>query len=89
MRSWTTPLGTRTSGKILVTIAGDNPPDIFSYWAGARTQFVTDIDRCDRAWRTSGRRRSGSIIPAGVKAAAIYNDDIYTSLNVHPAKLPF
>ena len=24
--------------QILVTIAGDNPPDIFSYWAGARTR---------------------------------------------------
>ena len=25
-------------------LAGDNPPDVFSYWAGARVQFVVDSD---------------------------------------------
>jgi len=30
---------------ILVQLAGGNPPDTFSYWAGARIQFVVDGDR--------------------------------------------
>ena len=70
--------------QILVTIAGDNPPDIFSYWAGARTQFVTDAGRL-MSLADFWERRSGLVIPAGVKAAAIYNDDIYLiPMNVHP-----
>ena len=31
--------------QILVMLAGENPPDIFSYWAGARVQFVVDAGR--------------------------------------------
>jgi ABC-type glycerol-3-phosphate transport system substrate-binding protein len=30
---------------ILVQLAGGNPPDTFSYWAGARVQFIVDGDR--------------------------------------------
>ena len=30
---------------ILVQLAGGNPPDTFSYWAGARIQFVVDGGR--------------------------------------------
>lgn len=30
---------------ILVMLSGGNPPDLFSYWAGARVQFVVDADR--------------------------------------------
>jgi ABC-type glycerol-3-phosphate transport system substrate-binding protein len=70
--------------QILVTIAGDNPPDIFSYWAGARTQFVVDADRLmplDDFWAANNL---DNFIPAGVKSAAIYNDQIYNiPMNVH------
>ena len=70
--------------QILVTIAGDNPPDIFSYWAGARTQFIVDADRLmplDDFWTANNL---DDFIPAGVKSAAIYNDHVYNiPMNVH------
>ena len=70
--------------QILVTIAGNNPPDIFSYWAGARTQFVTDAGRLlplDDFWAENDL---DAIIPEGVKAAAVYNDGLYLiPMNVH------
>lgn len=70
--------------QILVTIAGDNPPDIFSYWAGARTQFIVDAGRLmplDDFWAENGL---DEFIPAGVKSAAIYNGGIYNvPMNVH------
>ncbi len=70
--------------QILVTIAGDNPPDIFSYWAGARTQFIVDADRLmplDDWWASAGL---DDFIPAGVKSAGIYNGEIYNvPMNVH------
>lgn len=70
--------------QILVTIAGDNPPDIFSYWAGARTQFIVDAERLmplDDFWADAGL---DEVIPAGVKTAAVYNDAIYNiPMNVH------
>lgn len=30
---------------IRVMLSGGNPPDLFSYWAGARVQFIVDADR--------------------------------------------
>jgi len=70
--------------QILVTIAGDNPPDIFSYWAGARTQFIVDADRLmplDDFWAEDSL---DDVIPAGVKSAAIYDGQIYNiPMNVH------
>lgn len=42
---------------ILVRAAGKNLPDVFSYWAGARTQFVVDSDSLrpiDDMWNASG-----------------------------------
>jgi ABC-type glycerol-3-phosphate transport system substrate-binding protein len=70
--------------QILVTIAGDNPPDIFSYWAGARTQFIVDADRLmplDDWWAEAGL---DEVIPAGVKSAGIHNGQIYNvPMNVH------
>lgn len=70
--------------QILVTIAGNNPPDIFSYWAGARTQFIVDAERLmplDDFWATANL---DDFIPAGVKTAAVYNGNIYNiPMNVH------
>ncbi len=70
--------------QILVMLAGENPPDIFSYWAGARTQFVVDSNRLmdlDKFWADN---KLDDIIPAGVKPAAIYNGKIYSiPQNVH------
>jgi multiple sugar transport system substrate-binding protein/raffinose/stachyose/melibiose transport system substrate-binding protein len=32
---------------IRVMLSGGNPPDLFSYWAGARIQFIVDADRLE------------------------------------------
>lgn len=70
--------------QILVTIAGNNPPDIFSYWAGARTQFVTDAERLMSLSDFWDENSLDDIIPAGVKPAAVYNGEIYNiPMNVH------
>ncbi len=70
--------------QILVMIAGDNPPDAFSYWAGARTQFVVDAGRLldlDQFWADNNLDK---VIPAGVKTAAVYNGKIHLiPMNVH------
>lgn len=64
--------------QILVTLAGDNPPDLFSYWAGARTQFVIDGGRLapiDDMWAAN---KLDEIIPAGIAAgASTYGDSKY------------
>lgn len=42
---------------ILVRAAGNNLPDVFSYWAGARTQFVIDsgsLRPIDEMWDATG-----------------------------------
>ncbi len=47
---------------ILVRAAGNNLPDVFSYWAGARTQFVVDagnIMPIDDMWAAEQARRCG------------------------------
>ena len=61
---------------ILVRAAGNSLPDVFSYWAGARTQFVVDAgnlhadrrhvggQRARRGGRQVGRRRRHASITA-------------------------
>lgn len=70
--------------QILVMLAGDNPPDIFSYWAGARTQFVVDADRLlaiDDWWAAN---KLDEIIPASLKPMATYNGKIFAvPMNAH------
>lgn len=64
--------------QILVTLAGDNPPDVFSYWAGARTQFVVDGGRLapiDEMWAAN---ELDSVIPAGIaEGASTYGGSKY------------
>ncbi len=64
--------------QILVTLAGNNPPDLISYWAGARTQFVVDGGRLapiDDLWAANDL---DSIIPAGIAAgASTYGENKY------------
>lgn len=70
--------------QILVDLAGANPPDFFSYWAGARTQFVVDgnqLMNLDDFWT---QNKLDDVIPAGVKTAAVYNDHVFLiPMNVH------
>jgi ABC-type glycerol-3-phosphate transport system substrate-binding protein len=63
---------------ILVMAAGRNLPDVFSYWAGARTAFVVDsgaVQPIDDLYKSA---KLESIIPASiVKGATIYNGKHY------------
>jgi len=58
---------------ILVMAAGRNLPDVFSYWAGARTQFVVDsgaLRPIDDLWQAS---KLDAVVPASVaKGATLY-----------------
>ena len=59
---------------ILVMAAGGNLPDMFSYWAGARTQFVVDagrIEPIDDLWQEAGL---DDVVPTAIaEGATIYN----------------
>ena len=63
---------------ILVMAAGRNLPDVFSYWAGARTAFVVDsgaVQPIDDLYQAANLE---SIIPASiVKGATIYGGKHY------------
>ena len=63
---------------ILVRAAGGNLPDVFSYWAGARTQFVVDagsLGTIDDMWAANGL---DSIVAKSVASGAtMYNGDRY------------
>jgi multiple sugar transport system substrate-binding protein/raffinose/stachyose/melibiose transport system substrate-binding protein len=63
--------------QILVMLAGDNPPNIFSYWSGARTQFIVDSDRLmplDDFWTANDL---DTVIPASLKPISTYGGKIY------------
>ncbi|MCL5986453.1 MAG: extracellular solute-binding protein [Actinobacteria bacterium] len=62
-----------------VSLAGGNPPDAFSYWAGARTQFFVDRDLLmdlTSVWDSEGFDQLFS--PETKLAAATYNGKIYS-----------
>jgi len=63
---------------ILVQLAGNNPPDMFSYWAGAKTQSLIDagqIGSIDDMWTQAGLN---SVIPASIaNSAATYGGKKY------------
>jgi multiple sugar transport system substrate-binding protein/raffinose/stachyose/melibiose transport system substrate-binding protein len=64
--------------QILVMLAGDNPPDAFSYWAGARVQFVVDSDGLqpiDDMW--AAKKLDDVIPPALAAQATVYNGKHY------------
>ena len=64
-------------------LAGENPPDIFSYWEGARTQFVVDANRLmplDDFW---AQNNLDKVIPAGVKSLGMHNGKLYAVPNTH------
>ncbi len=63
---------------ILVMLAGGDPPDIFSYWAGARVQFIVDSDRLatiDDMWDANNL---DDVVPASIAGGAtLYNGERY------------
>ncbi len=74
---------------ILAGVASGVLPDIFSYWAGARVQFVVDagaLQPIDAMWDAAGL---DDVVPAGVAdAATLYNGERYfIPFNIHYAAL--
>ena len=63
---------------ILVRAAGDSLPDVFSYWAGARTQFVVDsgsLHPIDEMWSRDGL--DGVVAKSVADSATLYNGKRY------------
>ena len=63
---------------ILVQLAGGNPPDIFSYWAGAKTQYLVDQKRLaplDDVWK---KYKLDDVFPKSLtEAASVYSGHKY------------
>jgi multiple sugar transport system substrate-binding protein len=62
---------------IMVMLSGGNPPDLFSYWAGSRVQFIVDADRLtpiDDVYEEFG---VSELFSDAVNAAATYNGHKY------------
>ena len=63
---------------ILVRAAGNNLPDVFSYWAGARTQFVVDagsLGPIDDMWAANGL--DDVVAKSVADGATMYNGQRY------------
>lgn len=63
---------------ILVRGASDSLPDVFSYWAGARVQFVVDsgdLSPIDDMWARDGL--DGIVAKAVADSATLYNGERY------------
>ncbi len=72
---------------ILVRAAGDSLPDVFSYWAGARVQFVVDSDSLtpiDDMWADKGL--DDVVAKSVADSATMYNGKRYlVPFNYHYA----
>ena len=72
---------------ILVRAAGDSLPDVFSYWAGARTQFVVDsgsLHAIDEMWSRDGL--DDVVAKSVADSATLYNGKRYlVPFNYHYA----
>jgi ABC-type glycerol-3-phosphate transport system substrate-binding protein len=64
--------------QILVMLAGENPPDVFSYWAGARVQFVVDSGSLMELSDFYNAENFSDIISAGIQGSTQYNGGIYS-----------
>lgn len=64
--------------QILVMLAGGDPPDMFSYWAGARVQFIVDSDRLAPIGDMWDANNLDEVVPASVATGAtMYNGERY------------
>jgi multiple sugar transport system substrate-binding protein/raffinose/stachyose/melibiose transport system substrate-binding protein len=62
---------------IPVMLEGDAPPDLFSYWAGARVQSVVDaghLQPINDLWAENGL---DDAFPPAITAGSVYNGDKY------------
>lgn len=64
--------------QILVMLAGDNPPDVFSYWAGARVQFVVDSNALMELSDFWAQEKLDDVIVPGIQASSQYNGGVYS-----------
>jgi ABC-type glycerol-3-phosphate transport system substrate-binding protein len=64
--------------QILVMLAGENPPDVFSYWAGARVQFVVDSDALMELSDFWEAEKLGDIVSTGIHGSTQYNGGTYS-----------
>jgi len=62
---------------IRVMLAGGNPPDLFSYWAGARVQFVVDADRLAPIDDVFEANNLNELFPPAVQQGCTYNGKKY------------
>lgn len=62
---------------ILVMLSGGNPPDLFSYWAGARVQFIVDADRLEPIDDVYEEYGVSELFSESVQNAASYNGHKY------------
>jgi len=72
---------------ILVRASGDSLPDVFSYWAGARVQFIVDsnaLHPIDDMWNDAGL--DGVVAKSVADSATLYNGERYlVPFNYHYA----
>ena len=64
--------------QILVMLAGENPPDVFSYWAGARVQFVVDSNALMELSDYWEAENFDEIVSPGIQGSTQYNGGIYS-----------
>ena len=62
---------------IMVMLSGGNPPDLFSYWAGARVQFIADADRLMPIDDVYDEYGVSKLFSEAVNSAATYNGHKY------------
>lgn len=62
---------------IRTMLAGGNPPDIFSYWAGARVQFIVDADRLEPIDDLFAQYGLNDVMPEAVQQGCVYNGQKY------------
>ena len=62
---------------IQVMLSGGNPPDLFSYWAGARVQFVVDAGRLEPIDDVFEKNGLNTLFSAAVNQGCAYNGKKY------------
>ncbi len=73
---------------IRVMLAGGNPPDLFSYWAGARVQFIVDADRLEPIDDVFEENGLNDLFSEAVNQGATYSGHKY-SLPLTQHYVPF
>jgi ABC-type glycerol-3-phosphate transport system substrate-binding protein len=58
-------------------LAGDNPPDLLSYWAGQPLQNLVDSNHLADLTSYWNDNKLDNVIPASIKASATYEGKIY------------